>query len=84
MEGDQPATVPPDLWPMWDMLADLPILLVRGGISDILPADTAAQMEARHSGWFRRVNVPYVGHAPILDEPEVLSAIRDFLNRHAA
>lgn len=84
MEGDQPATVPPDLWPMWDMLANLPILVVRGGISDILSTDTAAQMEARHRGWFRRVNVPYVGHAPILDEPEALSAIRDFLKQHAA
>ncbi|MEO0439396.1 MAG: alpha/beta hydrolase [Pseudomonadota bacterium] len=83
MEGDQPATVPPDLWPMWDMLASLPILLLRGGISDILHADTAAKMEARHSGYFQRVDVPDVGHAPVLDEPEALSAIRDFLHQHA-
>jgi pimeloyl-ACP methyl ester carboxylesterase len=83
MEGEQPATVPTDLWQMWDMLTDLPMLLVRGAITDILHRKTAAEMENRHSGPFKRVDVAHVGHAPILDEPEAVSAIQHFLKQHA-
>ena len=79
MEGEEPSTVPPDLWPVWDMLADLPILLIRGAISDILSADTAREMERRHNGSFARIDVPRIGHAPILDEPEAVAAIKSFL-----
>jgi len=84
LEGEQPAAVPPDLWSMWDMLDELPILLVRGGISDILSVNIAARMEKWHRGFFQRVDVANVGHAPILNEPEASSAIRDFLRRFAS
>lgn len=82
--GDQPATVPPDLWPLWALLAETPILVVRGALSDLLAADTVEDMARRHRGAFASVAVPRVGHAPLLDEPSALSAIRAFLARHAA
>jgi pimeloyl-ACP methyl ester carboxylesterase len=79
IRGDQPETVPPDLWPLWDMLADKPVLVLRGALSDLLAADTVRQMAARHSGPFTAVDVPLRGHAPLLDEPAALTAIEAFL-----
>lgn len=78
LEGDQPSTVPPDLWPMWDALAPLPILAIRGAISDIMSAETLAEMGRRHPG-MEAVEVGGVGHAPMLDEPAALEAIERFL-----
>jgi pimeloyl-ACP methyl ester carboxylesterase len=55
-----------------------PILLVRGALSDLL--------EPRQAAWMRRaapdmayVEVPNVGHAPMLTEPAALDAIVRFL-----
>jgi pimeloyl-ACP methyl ester carboxylesterase len=55
-----------------------PVLLVRGALSDLL--------EERQTAWMRRaapamayVEVPNVGHAPMLTEPAALDAIQRFL-----
>jgi pimeloyl-ACP methyl ester carboxylesterase len=55
-----------------------PVLLVRGVLSDLL--------EERQAAWMRRaapgmayVDVPNVGHAPMLTEPAALDAIIEFL-----
>ena len=66
--------VPPDLWPGFEALANKPLLLVRGGISAILNAETLAEMQRRAPD-ADVVVVPDAGHAPTLDEPEVRSAI---------
>lgn len=73
---------PPDLWPAFDALKPVPILLVRGELTDLLSEQTAQDMAAR-SADFTRVDVPKVGHAPLLTEPVALTAIIDFLNRTA-
>lgn len=65
---------PADLWPAFDALANIPLLVLRGELSDILSEETVAAMGARHKG-MRAVTVPRVGHAPMLDEPESLAAI---------
>lgn len=70
--------VPPDLWPLFDTLKAIPLVVIRGATSDILAADTLAQMQARHPRLVA-VEVPGVGHAPLLDEPEARDAILDFL-----
>ncbi|MCY1463807.1 hypothetical protein D9M71_817560 [compost metagenome] len=51
-----------------------PVLIVRGALSDILPADVAQQMAAT-SATARLVEVPDVGHAPTLSEPVAREAI---------
>ncbi|MXP27095.1 alpha/beta fold hydrolase [Altererythrobacter indicus] len=79
MNGENPSTVPPDLWPLWDGLQSIPTLVIRGGISDLLSAQTVAEMGRRHSGPFDAVEIPHVGHAPILNEPAALDAILPFL-----
>lgn len=76
--GDDPQTVPADLWPLWELLGDVPVLVVRGALSDLLSAETEQEMARRHAGPYASVEVPRVGHAPILDEPVALAAIKAF------
>jgi pimeloyl-ACP methyl ester carboxylesterase len=78
-KGTQPATLPPDLWPLWELLTGMPILVLRGGHSDLLSAATVAEMGRRHRGAFTAIEVPGRGHAPILDEPAAVSAVETFL-----
>jgi pimeloyl-ACP methyl ester carboxylesterase len=73
---------PADLWPIFDALAGLPILTVRGENSDILSVETLAEM-ARRRHDMAQVTVPNRGHAPFLDEPAAVAAIDEFLERHA-
>ncbi|MBO9712749.1 alpha/beta hydrolase [Sphingomonas sp.] len=68
----------PDMWPTLDGLAGKPVLLVRGERSDILSAATAERMIERLPG-SERVTVAGVGHAPTLEEPEVVAAIERLL-----
>ena len=69
----------PDLWPFFEGLAKAaPMLLVRGATSDLLSAKIADRMQARAPS-MQRVDVPGVGHAPMLDEPEAVGAIERFL-----
>jgi pimeloyl-ACP methyl ester carboxylesterase len=69
-----------DLWPAFDALAGIPALLVRGAHSDLLSAATAARMQARNPA-LELVEVPGVGHAPTLLEPEAEAAIDRLLAR---
>ena len=71
----------PNLWPFFNRLAKgRPTLLIRGETSDLLSVDIAARMQkAARKMWF--AEVPGVGHAPMLDEPEAKAAIFEFLNQ---
>ncbi|KAF1722108.1 alpha/beta fold hydrolase [Pseudoxanthomonas wuyuanensis] len=70
----------PLLWRSYRKLArGCPTLLVRGETSDILGRDLAQRMVAAAPGT-RLVEVPEVGHAPSLSEPEARAAIADFLD----
>jgi pimeloyl-ACP methyl ester carboxylesterase len=80
IKGTEPQTVPAELWPLWDALSTIPVLTVRGALSDLLSAATVAEMAARHAGPFVQAEVPGRGHAPLLDEPAALSAILSFLD----
>ena len=69
----------PNLWPMFRSLArKRPTLLVRGGTSDLLSAGIAEKMK-KAAPDMDYVEVPGVGHAPMLDEPEAKAAIFEFL-----
>ena len=69
---------PADLWPLFDGLAGIPVLLIRGAISNILLSSAVTRMQAVHPG-LTVVTLPGIGHAPILTEPPALAAIRTFL-----
>src|SRR3954469_847620 len=69
-----------DLWPVCRALNGIPSLIVRGGISDLLSAETVAKMVAENP-FMHEVTIPNVGHAPTLDEPEAQAAIDALLKR---
>ncbi|MEM6485852.1 MAG: alpha/beta hydrolase [Pseudomonadota bacterium] len=71
--------VPPDLWPMFEQMATLPMLLIRGELSDLLAADCVRKMLAVASG-LKYTQVRERGHAPMLNEPEAVESIEHFLN----
>lgn len=68
----------PDLWPVFDMCAGLPLMLLKGENSDILSEETAAEMLLRRPD-MRYVLVRNRGHIPFLDEPECQTAVEEFL-----
>lgn len=69
-----------DLWPAFGALAPLPVLLVRGKLSDLLSARTALEMKRRKPD-MDYCEVPGTGHAPTLMEPPAIAAIDAFLAR---
>lgn len=71
-----------DLWPLFDLLAGMPLAVVRGANSDLLSADTVAEMQARRPDMIV-AEIPDRGHVPFLDEPAAQAAISAFLDRLA-
>lgn len=70
----------PNLWPMFGRLTrGRPVLLVRGETSDLLSEAIANKMRKR-APKMDFVEVPGVGHAPMLDEQAARAAIFPFLN----
>lgn len=65
---------PTDIWPAFESLKGTPLAVLRGGLSDLLSAETMEEMGRRHEGMVA-VTIPNVGHTPILNEPECLAAI---------
>jgi pimeloyl-ACP methyl ester carboxylesterase len=73
-----PGDAAPDLWPLFAALRPIPLLALRGAISDVLSQATFDRM-AREKPDLERVTVPGRGHPPMLDEPECVEAIDAFL-----
>ncbi len=69
---------PPDMWPTLAGLKDKPVLLVRGALSDVMSQGTLERM-AQELPQAEVVTLARVGHAPTLDEPEVIAAIERLL-----
>ncbi len=55
-----------------------PTLLLRGALSDVISSEIADRMQLQAPG-MKRVDVPNVGHAPMLTEPVAVDAIDKFL-----
>jgi pimeloyl-ACP methyl ester carboxylesterase len=72
-----PDRPPPALWKEFDALALVPLLVIRGGNSDILSPETVAAMQARHPA-MEAVEVPDQGHAPLLSDPALVARIAGF------
>lgn len=70
----------PELWPLFDLTAGIPVSVLRGANSDLLSEATVAAMLARH-GSAEAVTVANRGHVPFLDEPEAFAAIERWLAR---
>jgi pimeloyl-ACP methyl ester carboxylesterase len=75
-----PAGAAPDLWPVFGALKPVPVLALRGEISDVLSVETFERM-GREKPDLVRVTVARRGHPPMLDEPDSVAAIDSFLSR---
>lgn len=70
----------PDLWPVFALMHHIPMVVLRGGLSDILSQTTLDRMAAEHPD-LTPVVVPDVGHVPLMREPEVHAAIDKLIDR---
>ncbi|WP_270937450.1 alpha/beta fold hydrolase [Falsiroseomonas oryzae] len=73
---EESATGPVDLSLVWSRVA-LPILLLRGAESDVLDAETAAEMAMRPG--VQLVTLPGIGHAPALMDTGQIARVAEFL-----
>lgn len=69
-----------ELWPLLEMMAEVPSLVLRGEHSDLLSEETVARMQQHHPR-LAAVTVRERGHVPFLDEPESIAAIDAWLQR---
>lgn len=78
--GEALAKTPPapDLAPAFASLAAVPTLVLRGALSDLLTPPIVREMRALHPDFYY-AEIPDVGHAPTLDEPESVRAILGLL-----
>jgi pimeloyl-ACP methyl ester carboxylesterase len=73
-----PEKTVPALWKEFDALARVPMMVIRGGNSDILSAATVETMRARR-GRLEVLEVPDEGHAPLLAGPDSIGPIVAFV-----
>ncbi len=68
----------PQLWPQFEALKRVPVLVLRGETSDILSAETVATMQRLHPALTSFV-VKAQGHAPLLRDGETIDTVARFL-----
>jgi pimeloyl-ACP methyl ester carboxylesterase len=69
-----------NLWPFFNSLKSIPLLAMRGELSDLLSAKTFASMLEQNPDMIA-VTVKDRGHAPLLNEPDCLAAIDRFIDK---
>lgn len=69
----------PELWALFELLAPVPCLVLRGEHSDLLSAETVSEMQRRHPR-LAAATVSGRGHVPFLDEPDSRAAIAAWLS----
>lgn len=70
-----------DLWHFFRATQCLPLLVIRGGKSEILGPTLLEKMHAFHPN-MTSATAAGIGHAPSMVEPEALGALNDFLDQH--
>ncbi|MDA0369174.1 MAG: alpha/beta hydrolase [Proteobacteria bacterium] len=68
----------PDYWHFFENMKAIPVLAIRGAVSDILDQATLDEMKRRKPD-LKTTIVPGRGHCPMLTEPQALAAIDSFL-----
>lgn len=68
----------PELWPQFDALKRMPVMVIRGEKSDILSEETVEAMRRRHPRFVSYL-APGEGHAPLLKDAGSIGAVRGFL-----
>jgi pimeloyl-ACP methyl ester carboxylesterase len=74
LDGPMPA-----LWPQFEALKRIPVLVLRGEHSDLLSQATVDEMRRRHPA-LAALTVRGQGHAPLLKDKPTIDAVTRFLN----
>ncbi len=69
-----------DLWPFFKELDDVPTLAIRGALSDVLSEAVFDRMKKENPNMETLV-LKNRGHVPLLNEPETLTKLDDFIAR---
>ncbi|MBX9926931.1 MAG: alpha/beta hydrolase [Hyphomicrobiaceae bacterium] len=69
---------PPTLWPQFEALKGLPVMVLRGENSDLLSTNTVEEMRRRHPR-ITAHTVRWEGHAPLLRDDHTVDAVAAFL-----
>ena len=76
-DGSEPS---PTLWPQFESLTGIPVLAIRGELSDILSPSTLNEMAERHPK-LEQLTASGQGHAPLLRDGPTLERILAFVRR---
>jgi pimeloyl-ACP methyl ester carboxylesterase len=68
----------PTMWPQFDALVHVPVMVLRGASSDILSAETVTSMRARRPD-LEVVEIPNAGHAPQLRDAAEIEPVAAFI-----
>lgn len=80
LDGLDPANPLPQVWELFDKLAGVPLMLIHGGLSDLLSAQGVQDMVARRPD-IDLVKVADQGHAPLLADRPTMDRIIAFCAR---
>ncbi|MCR6736352.1 MAG: alpha/beta hydrolase [Afipia sp.] len=80
LDGLDPANPLPQVWELFDKLASVPLMLIHGGLSDLLSPQGVQDMAARRPD-IDLVEVPDQGHAPLLADRPTMDRIIGFCAR---
>lgn len=83
LDGVGPEAPIPDLWRAFEALAPVPVLAIRGALSDLLSENTASEMMTRHPD-LDLLTVPDQGHAPLMKGEAIIEAVRRLTERAEA
>ena len=79
LEGFQPENPLPAMWPQFDALSGVPVMVVRGANSDLLTPATVAAMQARRPDLVV-LEVADQGHTPLLAEDGTIGKLIAFID----
>lgn len=80
LDGLDPANPLPQVWELFDKLAGIPLMLIHGGLSDLLSLQGVQDMIARRPD-IDLVTVADQGHAPLLADKPTMDRIVAFCAR---
>ncbi|HEX7881239.1 MAG TPA: alpha/beta hydrolase [Afipia sp.] len=80
LDGLDPANPLPQVWDLFDALAGIPLMLIHGGLSDLLSPQGVQDMVARRPD-IDLIEVADQGHAPLLADKPTMDRIVAFCAR---
>ena len=70
----------PAIWPLFDALKGVPLLVLRGEHSDLLSRESLREMQSRHPD-MTAIEVPGVGHPPVFWNESTIGPVRELAAR---